>query len=308
MVDNKKETLPVMCILCLFMSHPIYRCLKFLLSEINVHISDNMSLIWFGLLSFSIYVYARYHFQFSKIIVLASAYLFYIINYGLSVSTARQYYTQGDVMTVLLIYIPICSLMINPHTKWELLFQKRIFLCIVDIIIILSFLAKFTYNDYSDYMSFSYDLLPAWNITLISAIFYNKKTQWIFLIIGVLEGFLFGARGPILWLAICVILIDFQVINFNKEKSAKHIIGLIIAIVMLCVFIEIIVPHMIDSTYFRSSYILKRINFGSLTDNSDRQNLYIICKEIISNMGLNVYGLFYDRTVLPEASGTCAKC
>ena len=299
MEKNYKEALPVMCIFGLFMSHTFYRCLRFVFELMNIQIADNMSFIWFGLLFLAIIVYIRYCFQPLKLLLLIGSYVFYIVNYCISSPEARQYYTHGDVMTVLLIYIPICVLMVNKNNKWEILFQNRFFIVSTDALIILSFLAKYTYSDHSDYMSFSYDLLPAWNIVMISAIYYNKKIQWLFLVIGLLEGFIFGARGPILWFAVCMFLISFYIIN-NKKKTAKHIIVLIISILGLYIFIDIIIPFLMNSTFLSSSYVLKRINFGSLTDNSDRKYLYVFCRDIISNMGINVYGLFYDRTVLPS--------
>ncbi len=299
MENKQNDSTFLLCTYLLLLSHPIYRCIYFLLNFFGINVPYLLEIIYLAIILLAIKGLIKHKLYKQSILILLITWGFFGINFLISTDAARQYYGSSDVQMMLILTIPITALIVTRVDDWEKLFSTTSFLLFSDIIVLLSFLGKLLEFDNTNYMSFSYDLLPVWGIIFIAAFCYKKRIQWIFLGIGLLEGLIYGARGPLLWLIILFISTWF-IILYQEKGNIKYLVYMLIAIILSYLVIQIIIPLIIQSQFAETSYIINRLGVGSLTDDSGRQSIYIQCKQVLKNMGLNVYGLYYDRTVLRE--------
>ena len=277
-------------------SHPIYRSLSFLLSTFNITSRYLLEILYFCSFLFAMRGLLKYKLKRNALIVLVLTYSFWGLNYLLSSTEAQYYYTNTDLKVMLIVAIPVVILATVRVENWEQLFSNHVLLCTSDLIILFSFLGKFLEYDTCNYMSYSYDLLPLWCIVFISAFHFNKRWQWLFFALGMIEGLIYGARGPILWCMIFIVSVWF-IRLFQEKRKAKYIGYLIVSIVTLIFIIQYFIPILVDQ-YGETMYLLTKLSSGLIFDDSGRNSVYVQCREILSGMGLNIYGLFYDRTVI----------
>ena len=299
MVNRESEKIDLNFLLAtyfLIFSHPIYRCISFVFGIANITIPYLLEILYLCAFIFTIKGLLKHKVKTMALLALVLIYAFWVGNYFLSSSEARSYYANGDVRVMLIVTIPVVILATVRVENWEELFSNHYLLCATDLIIVLSFLGKLLEYDTSDYMSYSYDLLPVWCIVFASAFCFAKRWQWPFLVLGIIEGVIYGARGPMLWFLIFVISVWF-IRSFQENRKVKYIGYLIASIIILAIFIQYVLPTLV-AEYGNTMYFLSKIKNGVIMDDSGRSSIYAKCREILSGMGLNVYGLFYDRTVI----------
>lgn len=213
----------------------------------------------------------------------------------------KEYFNSTEVTSIFLAFAPIACFCTARVNKWDKLFEDRFILIFTDTVIVLSLISKIQDVSVADNMTFSYELLPLWGICLISAFYYRHKAQWIFFIVGVFEGLIFGSRGPILWVIILAFSTWLLLSNEDiRSKRYGHLVPGILIFIIAIVAVQFLLPLIMQSAFSNVSYVLRRLQGGSLLEGAGRDILYDGCRKIIREMGLSINGLFYDRTVLPN--------
>ena len=236
------------------------------------------------------------------IIIILLLYVFYGINYIISSEEAKPSFYTVNMLIIYLYYIPLSIIFASHIKNWGLFFNNKKILITSDILIIVSFIAKIIFRDIDSYLVFSYDILPICGITAVSAIHYKNKKQILFLIISLIGLIIFGSRGVVLWLLICSTLIfitDLSNIS-NKKQLYKKISRLTIICIATASTIACIFPYLLNTSVSDSSYIVRRIEMGNITESDSRTKLYQIANKEIIQTGININGLYYDRLILPK--------
>lgn len=92
-----------------------------------------------------------------------------------------------------------------------------------------------------------------------------------------------------------------ELLNQEKKKELVNKMMFFPFIILLIIvgIIEVL-PSILKSQYAKSSYILTRLTMGSLSESNARERIMDTCIQNIKKMGLNINGLFYDRSILPN--------
>ena len=279
---------------------PTFNCIVFIFKAAGIALPLKMIYVYLLLLvclSVIIYLYRP---PLKNLICYLIILVFYGINYLLATPETKQYFNT-DVAAILFVYAPIACICTTRIINWKPIFDDKRYLIFVDIVIVLSLLSKIKGINTVGYMSFSYSLLPLWGICLVAALAFGHRPQWVFLIIGGLEGLMYGARAPLLWIFILAV-ITWCVISIKniKERKLPPVIPVLLFLTLLLVVMHYLIPALLDSSFLDTSYVLKRLSAGTFFISNPRKESFPICQKIISEMGLSVNGLFYDRTVLPD--------
>lgn len=166
----------------------------------------------------------------------------------------------------------------------------------------MALISKVFFKDTSDYMEYSYNILPFACIVLICAVKYKQKMQWIFSLISLIALGIYGARGALLAFLLCGIFISIVDVYYSnsKQEFVNRIFHYFVYIALFYIGVVLFLPKLLDSNLVENSYILKRINLGILKESSGRSTIMQICFEAIKKMGLKINGLYYDRIILPN--------
>ena len=280
---------------------PIYDCIMYLLSAIHINLPLRMLHLYLLVMVYMICILIKFGLPLYNSFAAIGILSFYGISYLWTTEQARVYFDNTDLTAVLIVFIPVTCLCTSRIKDWNKLFNNKYYCLITDIIIVISLLSKLSlYND-SDYMSFSYRLLPLWGLCFISAYYCGHKSQWIFLAVGLFEGLIFGARAPLFFIILLAFL-SWVILSGDdfRNRNYRHLLPVLIMFFVAIVFIAFILPAIMQSSLFNDSYILRRLQGSSLLESTGREHIYAICRKEIANMGLEVHGLFYDRTVLPN--------
>ena len=251
-----------------------------------------------------------------------------VLLYCLSLSKKGRTFTYGNAARYLLLLFPffICYLLFPVGRKWyfsqEMLLIYGFFLvvCVFIVknvvnleglisaisipagivsILCLSMLITCDYKHYLNYMDFSYSLLP------ISAFLYlcikkDIKSAWstICFCVSIICTLTCGARSPLVFIVIFIVLTEI----FVKEKTIFNVakIGIIsgFAILAFLLLRNEISAFILLKANSTGSYVLTRLANGNFWKSSSRNDIYDFCKSYISNMGLSINGLFFDRYLL----------
>ena len=282
---------------------PSYNCIMYIFQSVGINLPLRMLHVYALLLIYLFVILIRYKLPISNLLCYFGILAFYGISYLWTTNDAKVYFYSTDITAILLIFAPIACICTARVKDWKPIFCERRFLITTDLVIVLSFLSKLSLLNETDYMSYSYGLLPLWAMCLMSAYVFGKKIQWIFLILGGLEGIIFGARAPLMWL---IVLAFVAWLVMSREDIKKHklsrIVPTVVLFIGLFIVVQYIIPLLLESSLADASYVLRRFKLSSFLESGTRDQLYISCRKIISEMGFSVNGLFYDRTVLPNGS------
>lgn len=279
---------------------PLYDCVMYGLHVLHLNLPLRMLHLYLLVMIYMVVLMVKYRLPLKNMLVALGIISFYGISYLWTTEQARVYFNNTDVSAVLLVFIPVSCICTARIADWHNLFNKKLYLIIADVIIVVSLLSKINLFDTSDYMSFSYRLLPLWGICLISAYCFGHKIQWIFLGIGIFEGLVFGARAPLVYLIMMAFIIWLLLSGDDlKRHKYTHLLPAILAFTAAIVFVEFFLPMMMSS-FTDVSYVLRRLQGNSLFESTGREQLFAACRKEIANMGFTIHGLFYDRTVLPN--------
>ena len=221
--------------------------------------------------------------------------------YLLAIPEVEEYYKNMDVIVMLCLYIPFSVFIVRKTVDWNNLVQDDKYCYAADVLIIVSFILKTIDKTTvrTDYMSFSYDLLPIWGLVALIAVLKGKKFQWLMTGFSVIECLLYGSRGAIVFLVLLVLLV--QTVKILRSKNAAEKILVFFILLILAIIIMILVLLLIIAFGDTgSSYVVNRLINGSFTGDSGRTELYGLCMEIISNMRFSIKGPFFERTILPK--------
>ena len=299
-MEDKRNIYCLSITFLLIILKPAYECILFLMDMVGLSVVLRMHDLYMAVIVFFCFITVRFKLPLKNLVTVLLVLVFYGISFLWTNEDARQFFYSSDVSAILLVVIPVSFICTARTYEWKRFFNKRVFLITVDLILLISLVFKLNNYSFSDYMSFSYNLLPLWGICLISAFYYKHRWQWLFFAIGVYGGIVYGARGPILWLLILTMFlwIIIAVDDINKRKLSNFLPLLLLAVTVV-VLIQYVLPMIINTDFSNTSYVLRRLRRNSFFEDNSRAYIYEECKRTISNMGLSIPGLFYDRTVLP---------
>lgn len=304
MIDYKlKRNLDrIRCLFLMLFILPLNNLVTAFCQHRNINVSNTMIILYVLVLIYGISLIIKYSLTKKDLAVLTAIYLFYILMFFISGETARDELHSVYMIIVYAYFVPLSVIVLSHVEDWTDLFNNNKYLFFCDILIVASIVSKVLLNDTTDYMVFSYDLLPIWGIVLISALHFHKKIQWIAVGASLVEALIFGCRGALTWLLLCGLIV--YSIDFFSIKDASSLVKrlMVIPMVILTIIIVLLeaIPYLLTSKYADSSYILVRLKIGSLGESTARAEIISLCLDIIKKMGLNIYGLYYDREILPN--------
>lgn len=248
-----------------------------------------------------IIIILNYPISLKRISSLLIIYLLYFFLYWTSPQEMKSLYFGIKFIMIYVFYLPYSVLIFSKIEDFSpLLDSKRIESC-NSLLIICSFLIKYILKDQTGYMPFSYYLLPIW---ILFCFRYIQKPSifktFVFLVL-LLEGIVYGARGPLIWLVFSIIF--FFILN-QKELNKK--IRLSVHSIIVLSFSSFIVIGLVfflvtilEKLNISQSYILNRVESGNLTQSSGRSTMInTAVNYLINDMGPTVNGLFFDRTIM----------
>lgn len=297
--ENQESNLKISYLLLIIM--PLYNSILYVFQSVGLNVPLRMVHIYVLLLVYLLVILVKNKLPLKNLLCYFAILVFYGIGYLLSSQEAKQFFDSTDVMANLFVISPIACMCTAKVNNWEPMFEEKRYYVLTDVVITLSFLSKLNLLSEIDYMSYSYGLLPLWAMCLVSAYVFKKKSQWIFLLLGVIEGLVYGARAPLIWM-ILLAFISWMVLSREvlKQRRFSRIIPSLAFFGGMIVIVQQVIPLLIQSSLSKNSYVLRRFRVSSLLESGSRERIYIECRRIISEMGFSVYGLFYDRTVLPN--------
>ena len=280
------------------MLHPLQRCISSLINSFIYFPKIGhylMGSFYLSVLLYAFFIILFNKFSKKRLIYFIVGVLFWIFAYIFSVDT-REYFNSSEVKIICTFYMPLSIFVVSNVKNWKDLFRNKFYVFGADFLILFSFLSKVVNPERSDYMSYSYNLLPFWCLVLIAALHNKKRLQWIFVFLGFVQGIFYGSRGAILWLVMCGVLVSC--LQFFHKNGLKKLIKSFIGLGVITLVGKLVFPILMETSIVSKSYILRRIQSGNLSSSSGRDILFEECLNILANMNFNIYGLFYDRTVL----------
>lgn len=224
--------------------------------------------------------------------------LFFFLNYVLF-ENSRSYLSETNMMLVYFYYIPISIFVVAQIDNWSYaseIFQKfsylSIILCSIGITLV-------DYSNSLNYMEFSYSILP-----FIVFIYYSfrRKPQlinFIAFLVGFANVLVFGARAPILFLILFIIM--YEIIHFKARGKFTIVIFLILGstvILTIFVFNDALTNLLMQFAESSNSRFLTKIFNNQLIESQGRDVIYSEANYALENMGLEIYGVFGDRQVV----------
>lgn len=294
-----------LCIYFFYISIIIY--------PLNILLSNFVKIISFETLSsktiFGCYllvilleIYILYIFPISikRMLILFLLYILYFILYITSNDKVKYIFSSVDMVFIYLFYLPYAILILSRIKDFSILFYSKYINYFNSIIIIASFFAKYYLGDQTGYMPYSYNLLPIWIMFSFNYIDKPTITKTLVLLVMALEGIIYGARGPLIWLAASII--GYIIFRFSEKETKFNInisINLIISILIFVISIFLF-SKILSFLNIGNSYILNRFETGSLNQSSGRETMISIGMNYLKEMGSNINGVFYDRTMMPD--------
>ncbi|NQI70785.1 hypothetical protein HO594_06340 [Streptococcus suis] len=168
-------------------------------------------------------------------------------------------------------------------------------------VIISTFVAKYFFHNQTNYMTFSYQLLPIWLLFTFSFIHKPNLFKLGVALCMLLEGVVYGARGPLIWLIAGAMA--YIILEAVDKKAIRHLSlkTLIRFGVWLSIFAGIfsIARKSLPTLNIENSYILNRLEQGNIGVSTGRNTMIEIAVSYLKQMGGEINGLFFDRTLMP---------
>ncbi|HFU4058908.1 TPA: hypothetical protein ACGOZ1_000318 [Streptococcus suis] len=252
------------------------------------------------LLAFTLII--RFGVSLKRLTVLYTIYILYFILFLTSNSAVKPIFTDVKMLMNFFYYLPYSVLILSTISDFDYLFSSKIINNLNYLIIISSFIVKYSFNEQSNYMTYSYHLLPIWILFTINYIYKPGILKTVIAIIMILEGVLYGARGPLIWLfASSIFFILLKVIedkffnNITLKSISRFFLGS-----MLLFGIFNFMGKLFPTLNINDSYILRRIQDGEISDSLGRVMMFDIAISYLKNMGGEINGIFFDRTLMPS--------
>lgn len=252
---------------------------------------------------FEMYILYRFPISIKRLIILFLFYMLYFILYITSNDKVKHIFSSVDMVFIYFFYLPYAILILSRIKNFSILFSNKYINYLNATIIVTLFFAKYYLGDQTGYMPYSYNLLPIWIMFSFNYIDKPTITKTLVLLVMSLEGVIYGARGPLIWLAVSII--GYLILKiFEKETKFKlkitinNIIKFIISILIITISIFLF-TKILSFLNIGNSYILNRFETGSLNQSSGRETMISIGMNYLREMGTNINGIFYDRTMMP---------
>ncbi|MFM0621228.1 hypothetical protein [Streptococcus suis] len=251
---------------------------------------------------FALVIFARFGVSIKRLVVLYGIYFLYFILYLTADPFVKDIFS-GVVMTMIyLYYLPYSILILSRIDDFSLLFSSKWIEYTNYFVICIAFIVKYIFNDVTNYMTYSYNILPIWILFTLNFIHRPTLIKAGIAVVMLLEGVIYGARGPLIWLAVGGILglrlelIENKIIRrLTLKKFTRFIfsVGIFAGIFFL-------VRQRLGTIEIEGSYILSRLQQGDLGDSAGRVVMIDSALSYLKFMGGEINGLFFDRTIMPE--------
>ena len=159
-------------------------------------------------------------------------------------------------------------------------------------------------TNYIDIMGFAYYSIPTLLIIACNYFKNKKKSNLLFLVLGVLYLLICGTRGPVLCLLVFgIFCILMEIKNGSSIKKLWIVFLLVVAFIILINvrFIAVMLYPIFQRNGFSTRFFLMIINEGTLGSLSGREHVY---DSMIQRIGLHPViggGLMEERTALVYA-------
>ncbi|MDY4128725.1 hypothetical protein [Peptostreptococcus porci] len=273
--------------------------LKFI--GMNYFASKTIFILYLLVVIFEIIILFKFSISLKRVAYLIGIYFIYILLYLTAPVAIKWKFTDLNMLFIYVFYLPYAVLILSRIKDFSLLFESDTIRNINAMLIIGTFFAKYLLKDSTGYMPFSYTLLPIWIMFSISLLGKSSFIGYIIVIFIFLEGVMYGARGPIIFYIIgmiaCRIVIGKKTVK--RQKTVQDFIILIIKGVCIAL-VGIFISIQLISNNTNHSYIISKFSEGTIIASSGRDYLTNLGIRYLKHMGLNINGVFFDRTLLPN--------
>ncbi|HFI0831907.1 TPA: hypothetical protein ACGO1V_000287, partial [Streptococcus suis] len=284
--------------------YPLSMLMNIVFQTMNFELLAGRSIyIGYGLVYlFAIILLIKFGFSLKRLTALYFIYILYFILYWTSPQAVKSVYTGTVMVMIYIYYLPYAVLILSRISDFRQLFSSKLIEYTNYFIIVSSFIAKYFFQNQTNYMTFSYQLLPIWMLFTFSFLRQPTLLKAGVALVMLLEGVIYGARGPLIWLVIGAvayfILVAFEkkiISNLSLKRLGRFLLwlGLFIGIFSLA-------RNFLPALNIENSYILNRLEQGSIGVSTGRNEMMDIAIAYLKQMGGEINGMFFDRTLMPN--------
>ncbi|HFU4501421.1 TPA: hypothetical protein ACGPA6_000839 [Streptococcus suis] len=284
--------------------YPLSMMMNIIFQRLNIDLLTGRSIyIGYGLVYlFAIILLIKFGFSLKRLTALYFIYILYFILYWTSPQAVKSVYTGTVMVMIYIYYLPYAVLILSRISDFRQLFSSKLIEYTNYFIIVSSFIAKYFFQNQTNYMTFSYQLLPIWMLFTFSFLRQPTLLKAGVALVMLLEGVIYGARGPLIWLVIGAvayfILVAFEkkiISNLSLKRLGRFLLwlGLFIGIFSMA-------RKFLPALNIENSYILNRLEQGSIGVSKGRNEMMDIAIAYLKQMGGEINGMFFDRTLMPN--------
>ncbi|MGM1387817.1 hypothetical protein [Bacillus cereus group sp. BceL293] len=223
---------------------------------------------------------------------------FFLLNYMIF-ENSRLYLLETNMLLVYFFFIPIAIFVVSKINNWNVALSILCKFAYLAVLLSTMGIVLVGYVEHVSYMEFSYSLLP-----FIMILYCALRTKFTIInLVALLASFtnvlVFGARAPILYLLVFIVLYEF--IKLRKSGIIPVIIcamAVILSLILLFSFSnEILILLMKLEELTDSRFLTKMLN-NQLLESNTRNAIYDEARYALENMEFGMYGLFGDRLVV----------
>ncbi|HFI0087595.1 TPA: hypothetical protein ACGOZJ_001256 [Streptococcus suis] len=251
---------------------------------------------------FAFVIFVRFPLSMKRLTSLYFIYLLYFILYLTSNRFVKGTFTGVGMVMIYTFYLPYAVLILSRITNFSYLFTSKFIEYMNYVIIVSAFIVKYVFHNATNYMPYSYNLLPIWLLFVFNFIHRPSLLKAGIAIVMLLEGVIYGARGPLIWLAVgCFLCLSIDLI---EKKVLRHLtlktFLQIFSGIGLFAGIFLFLRRVLASVHIEGSYILNRINQGIIGESTGRMFMIETAIAHLKIMGGEINGAFFDRTLMPD--------
>ncbi|WP_105113769.1 hypothetical protein [Streptococcus suis] len=284
--------------------YPLSMMMNIIFQRLNIDLLTGRSIyIGYGLVYlFAIILLVKFGFSLKRLTALYFIYILYFVLYLTSAPSVKSVYTGTVMVMIYIYYLPYAVLILSRISDFRLLFSSKLIEYTNYFIIVSSFIAKYFFQNQTNYMTFSYQLLPIWMLFTFSFLRQPTLLKAGVALVMLLEGVIYGARGPLIWLVIGAvayfILVAFEkkiISNLSLKRLGRFLLWL-----GLFIGIFSVARKFLPALNIENSYILNRLEQGSIGVSTGRNEMMDIAIAYLKQMGGEINGMFFDRTLMPN--------
>lgn len=216
----------------------------------------------------------------------------FLLNYVLF-EKSRPYLFEQSMVLIYVFYLPMSILIVGYIKDWSGFIQKCEPYCYLSAIICVLLIVATDYISFLNYMEYSYAVLPLILLNYVLCRRTKKFALWLSFVAQVVSVLIYGARAPILF-AIAFMLVNEMFLVENGIKNTVRILLIALPVAACFVLFRSQILQFIQSYFYDSRFISKLLS-DELFVSQGRNEINVVIIRELSNMGLNIYGLFADR-------------